>query len=117
MYIHKLIVFLALLGFSSSVFPKTIQTTSPDRQLTVAVTIDENVSYSVIYKNQLILKQNHIDITLADGKSLSGDLRMRSVKNRVINKTINPVIATKNEEIEANPRSRSAKLRVAEKMS
>ena len=94
----KYAVLLLSIFFITQLHAKEYSVTSPSKQLTVKVTVDENVHYSVFLKNQKIIAASPISITL-ENEVLGKDAKVRRNKTISVNEEIIPVVARKNARI------------------
>ena len=61
---------------------------SPDKKLRVVVRLQKQAGYSISYENSVILQPCFVDLTLANGRSFSDDLRIRKHSFQRVNETI-----------------------------
>ena len=94
----KYAILLLSIFFITQLHAKEYSVTSPSKQLTVKVTVDENVHYSVFLKNQKIIAASPISITL-ENEVLGKDAKVRRNKTISVNEEIIPVVARKNARI------------------
>jgi alpha-glucosidase len=69
---------------------KILQVSSPDKNISVLVTVGNTVSYQVIYKETPLTTQNRISISLGDGEVLGLDSRLVHSAQETVNKTVKP---------------------------
>jgi len=70
--------------------------TSPDGSLTVAVQLDDRISYTVSLHDQLLVGPAPISLTLGDGRILGADPSLAEAHVRSVDEEIEPVVAEKN---------------------
>lgn len=81
---------------------KTYKLNSPDQQLNLSIDIIDNISFSVTYKNKLILKNSTIELNLEGRTSFGKSPKVKKIKRSQQNQTINPVVAQKTAVIQDN---------------
>jgi alpha-glucosidase len=94
------LLFFQLFGHSFAA--DSIVVTSPDKKIQVAVHYATRLSYTIRFRDQLILQPSFIDITLNDGKSLSDDLRVLKKSVHYYDETIISPVPEKRKEIADN---------------
>jgi alpha-glucosidase len=83
-----LLHFLAIFaGLTSTGQPKT-QLLSPDKTIRIEIQATSRLSYRVYTDNKIILDESIIDMILADGRSLSGKMKIVKTETRSIRTTI-----------------------------
>ena len=98
---HSFLICITLTAiFSLSASAKTYDLHSPDGDISVTVTVDEQVWYSVSFKGQTILAPSALSMTTSEG-SLPGDNPVvKEVRKNGINETLRPVVREKYKEIQ-----------------
>lgn len=68
---------------------------SPDGKISITVQADKALSYTVAVDEKQVMHPSIIDLTLAGGKKLSGNLIITDTKTKSIKETITPGVAEK----------------------
>lgn len=76
---------------SATASPKEFRLKSPDGKLTVAVDVDETVSYSLEHDGTLLLDGSEISMTLSDGVTYGSGSRFLGKQLRSVDETIQAV--------------------------
>ncbi|MDZ7334562.1 MAG: glycoside hydrolase family 97 protein [candidate division KSB1 bacterium] len=94
-----LFAFTCLLSLSNS-NARQYQLASPDQKIKVQLFVSDQVSFSVWFKNQQIIKPSAIGMRLDEGRWLGKDISIHGVQRTTIRETLQPVIKVKNANIE-----------------
>jgi alpha-glucosidase len=95
-----LISLLLLLKLSNNLLASdSLTISSPDRKIDVRVHYKNELSYSIAYQGKIILLPSFIDLQLANGKNLSGDLQVTKKSIRSFNEKIISPVPEKRKEI------------------
>jgi hypothetical protein len=88
----KKIFSMVLLSFLLFAQAQSVQ--SPSKQITLTFDLAENgkPTYSVIYKNNPIIRQSDLGITLKNGADLASNFKLEGSKTVTINETWQPVL-------------------------
>jgi len=92
----KLLLIILSLAFFVSLKAQEVKIFSPDRQMEVRVKTSPNMTWSIYYKNELILKESKIAIQLNDGYLLGVNQKLLSKHTTSIQNTTKMAIPTKN---------------------
>ena len=71
--------------------PKDYSVTSPDGAITVHITVEEHVRWSVDHKGQPVITPSEISLQLGDGEVLGQNAKVLSAPSQTINSTISPI--------------------------
>jgi len=66
----------------------SLSVSSPNKKIQVVIRLKDKPAYSIRYENAIILQPSFIDLTLAGGKNLSDDLRIRRHTVQAVNETV-----------------------------
>lgn len=80
----------------SSVIAQEYKLQSPGGEIQVVITTGKGISYSVIYKNKIILAPSNISMTLGNGIILGVADRVVKINNQEVKEKIYPVVPHKN---------------------
>jgi len=89
------LTFTVFTSFAQS--PKKNQLKSPDGAISLTVTSEKGISWSVNHQSTEIITPSEISITLSDGTVLGKDPKNVSAKTLTVNKIINTPIYKKNQ--------------------
>jgi len=95
-----LISCLLLFQFSNHLFAAdSLTISSPDKNIVVTVHYQSELSYSIKYRNRVVLLPSYIDLKLTNGQDLSGDFRVLRKSFRSVNEKIISPVPEKRKEI------------------
>jgi len=94
-----LIVFAFLNLFCFSVDAKNYVITSPDQNISVTVSVTDVISYSVKYKNLVLMLPSEISMTLQPTLEIGKNPIVSKASTKFVNQKITPVVSEKRAEI------------------
>ena len=92
------LVFLILTSFlftSGKAFAKKITVKSPDKNITVNINISNQISFSINYNDQPVLKEGVVSLQLA-GEVLGKEPKLKKTGTSQTDETVTPVVPLKN---------------------
>jgi len=94
---HKLAILLCAVwvGSGTTSLAKEYQVASPDEDLRLKIDVGEKISYSLIYKSQVLLEPSPISLTLSPNRLLGANPQVRQVKQRSVDEKIIPPVRIK----------------------
>lgn len=94
---HKVAILLCAVwvGSCTASLAKEYQVASPDEDLRLKIDVGEKVSYSLIYKSQVLLESSPISLTLSPNRLLGVNPQVRQVKQRSVDEKIIPPVRIK----------------------
>lgn len=99
LYTAILALFLICAGASG----KEYRVSSPDGRISVEITADETITYSILHDGNTVIDVSEIGLTLADGTHIGSSARVVSSKKRHISETVDaPLYRQKSIHTEAN---------------
>lgn len=97
---RKKIISLSLLSiiasFVSVYAQKEFITKSPNGRISVSVTVDKTISYSVLHDDNCVLEKSVISMSLSDGTSFGITPRLEKMSKTTVDETIEAVIYKRN---------------------
>lgn len=94
-YKHLVLLLTLAIAGSSNLSAKVIDVKSPNGALNVSVDVKDKIYYSVSYGNDLLLKDCHLNLQLAN-ETLGNNPKLRNTKRGVINENVTREIPLKN---------------------
>ncbi|MEP7109163.1 MAG: glycoside hydrolase family 97 protein [Ferruginibacter sp.] len=82
---------LILFCYAAPAKDKIINIASPDKNVSIVVTVDKTISYQVSFKDKVITAANTLSITLADGIILGSNSPFQKSSQQSVNKTVKPL--------------------------
>jgi alpha-glucosidase len=95
MFMNYLILIIAILTTASTLSAQELRLESPDEQLAMIINTDNDISFSVEYKNAEVLKATRIAMELDGGRVLGEAPRLRKKKMISVNETITVQVPNK----------------------
>ena len=92
-------IILCFLFTQNTQAKKILTVHSPDNKITVTVTLDSKLFYTITYLGNLILEPSYIDLILNNGKNLTTDLSIAHNKTESVDKTIISPVPEKRKEV------------------
>lgn len=90
------ILVLPLFIHSCNKEQKSIQLTSPDANYAFKLDVEEGLSYSVSWKNEILIDKSSLGFELVDGSSLPGEVKIEEITRSSTNEKWHPVYGEKN---------------------
>lgn len=97
--IYKYLVVLLVFGFIPKVEGKVFTLKSPDKTIQVKVDLTNEIAYSVWIDGNQVLKPSPLSMTLADGRVLGVNPKLKSKSQQHIDRIVYPVVWQKSKEI------------------
>lgn len=94
------ILVLLIFGSTDLFYAQNTELTSPDSNLKITINVNPKLTWSVHYKSNLVLDKSEIALELGNGKILGHGTPVKKVVRSSEDKTIKPVVAQKNSQIE-----------------
>jgi alpha-glucosidase len=94
-----LIPVLLIAGFCTPVQAQELSLSSPDKKIVITISGQKGLAYTVWADGKIIVQPSAIDITMADGTTIGGNLSFASVRQSFVNDTIVPGVAEKRKKI------------------
>ena len=88
----KRIIFIVFLYFGFQVYAQNVQ--SPSKSIKIDFKLDEKgmSSYTVLYKNKIVVSSSYLGIKLKEGGDLDSNFNIDSIENKTVNETWQPVL-------------------------
>ena len=83
-----LVSILALLSFNIAQAQKTYKLKSPDKTITMTIEVGDDITYTVMHGNTLIIKDSQISMELNDGNILGRKAIVKKTKSKKVNEII-----------------------------
>lgn len=99
-YLRYLIILF--ISATQTTLAKTFRVLSPDKKNKIEINVDRNIRWSVAHLNEVLLTNNVVNLTLADGKVLGKDPSVLKVQTQTGNSVITATVPTKNKIIPDN---------------
>lgn len=97
MLLRKIFPVLLLCLFqTNNVLSKQFNFYSPDKRIKVVVNVEEQISYSIYYNNNLILLPSEISMQLNDGEILGENAKLIDLKYKSVDNILYPILKLKN---------------------
>ncbi len=87
-------LFIFLFFIANNIYGKTIELTSPNKEIKVSIRIGDKIYYSVFYNNDLLLEECHMQLSLSD-RVLGEQPKLKKQKQLLINETLSPIVPLK----------------------
>ncbi|GHT07564.1 retaining alpha-galactosidase [Bacteroidia bacterium] len=98
--IKPLSFFILCILLSTSVFAKEYTLNSPNGELSVKISLNKDIRYSVSHQGDVMIAPSVISMTLGDGKTFGKNFRLKKQSIRKVNEIIHPVIYKKNQVVD-----------------
>lgn len=88
----KRIIFIVFLYFGFQVYAQNVQ--SPSKSIKIDFKLDEKgkSSYTVLYKNKIVVSSSYLGSKLKDGRNLDSNFSIDSIGIKLVNETWQPVL-------------------------
>nr|WP_091906190.1 glycoside hydrolase family 97 protein [Proteiniphilum saccharofermentans] len=93
---NRIILMLSVVSLliSSNSYAKTIELTSPNKEIKLTISITDKIYYNISYNNDVLLKDCYLQLVLQD-EVLGRDPKLRGIKENKVSETISPDIPLK----------------------
>lgn len=91
----KLSIIILLLSFILNVSAKDYSIESPSGKITIKISLDKEVKYSVLLNGKEILSPSAISMKISDGNVWGKDVKVKKAKTVSVSEEIIPVIKRK----------------------
>ncbi|MFV0419561.1 MAG: glycoside hydrolase family 97 protein [Dysgonomonas sp.] len=92
--LQTLLFFLLLSGLSGAHAQKKIELLSPNSGIKATITISDKIYYDISYNDEVLLKDNYLQLNLA-GEILGQNPKLSSQKKNTVNEALTPVVPLK----------------------
>jgi len=99
--VRVLVLWLFFLGMHSTVFAQKHIVTSPDEKISLEVTTEERINWSIRFEDKAIIENAVISMTMDNGRALGVNPKLKQAKVEARHEVFDPVIAHKDAHIES----------------
>ncbi len=96
---YKCFCLCTVLLLAQTIFAKTYEVVSPDKHLKMKVNVGKNVTYEVLYDNEMLIFPSAISMTFDNGIVAGVNGSVKNTEKKSVNQTI-PVLFGKNETLQ-----------------
>jgi hypothetical protein len=90
--VYFIFLFIFVLTISISSSAKTIDLFSPNKNIQVKIELSNKISYSVLFKDQVILSPSPLSLTIKERDRLGLNPKLKNEKKRSVSEKIYPVV-------------------------
>ena len=99
--VKALVLWLFFLGIHTTIFAQKHIVTSPDKKISLEVTTEERINWSIRFEDKTIIENAVISMTMDNGRALGVNPKLRQAKVEARHEVFDPVIAHKDAHIES----------------
>lgn len=92
-FVYAITVFSLLIPNTG--FAETHRITSPDRSISLSVSIEDDIHFSIQKNQQTVLHPSNISLRLEDGTILGSQPTLESKQNRTVDEIVKPIVKEK----------------------